>query len=89
MINNFSRIAQGWRSVISPEEETSTGIIYSKRNSQGIETESEREVPKMKFKSHVHNNSFTQNMHHNHITYSSSASIAYPIPNNTLSRVEI
>ena len=90
MINNFSRIAQGWRSIISPHQETSTGIIYLNRNRQEIKTERERDVAKKrKFKSHVHNNYFTQNMLHNHITCSSSKNIAYAIPNNTLTRVEI
>ena len=89
MVNNFSRIAQGWRSVISPHQETSTGIIYLNRNNQEIKTESKRDVAKMKCKIRVNINSVTQHMHHNHITCSSSASNAYAIPNNTLTRVEI
>ena len=53
---------------------------------QEIGTDGQRDVSRIKFKSHEHNLSLAPNMKPKHFN---SASYAYTIPKNTLSKVEI
>ena len=84
-LNNFSCITQGRRST-RQDNETSTGVIYVNGKNQEIGTDGQRDVSRIKFKSHVRNVSLTQNIQTKHVN---SASYAYTISKNTLSKIEI
>ena len=74
------------RRCIRQDNKTSTGVIYVNGKNQEIGMDGQRDVSRIKFKSHVRNVSLTQKVETKHFN---SASYTYNIPKNTLSRVEI
>ena len=74
------------RRCIRQDNKTSTGAIYVNGKNQEIGMDGQRDVSRIKFKSHVRNVSLPQNIQTKHFN---SASYAYTIPKNILSKVEI